>query len=466
MPNLRERIDALLAAPTRELGRLQWFVRQQVELWTFCARRLHENNLAAMSAALSFRTIFAMIPVIVLLFLAAKTLGMLEDSKQSLRSFLDASGFSQIVALDEAAVEPTEEPPVEAETPDERAARVINVADEIESMVMRVEGKLTFERLGPIGGLLFVWTALTLLTTIEQSLNRIFGSTRGRTMTQRLLLYWSAVTLCPAALAGASYLGAVAVHAIEGWHVLGWLLALIGAGGPILVGIVVLAAVYKFLTNAPVRWRAALGGAAVAAVLWLAAKAGFTLYVNQLVLKGNLYGVLGVFPLFMLWLNLSWMIFLFGAELAHTTANLALLRSRERARRITAGPSDALAAALAVARPYSDGRGFATVDELAGVLGRPMETVRFLLDRLAAANLVAVVDGGPQERVALLRPPERVCAADIEEALDVNADDCDDAAIRAAVEQVRAARRAGLCGMTLAALLAGTPDAVRGTTAD
>ena len=163
MDRLREHMERILTDPGQELGRWARFVIFQIELWRFCARRLRENNVMAMSAALSFRTVFAMIPVLVLALLVLKTVGALEDSKRSLRNFLDASGFGQIAAAHQGG--PTADPDTaESAT---QPVETVNLADRLEEIVTEVEGKLTFERIGPVGGVLFIWTALTLLTTLE-----------------------------------------------------------------------------------------------------------------------------------------------------------------------------------------------------------------------------------------------------------------------------------------------------------
>lgn len=80
--------------------------------------------------------------------------------------------------------------------------------------------------------------------------------------------------------------------------------------------------------------------------LWLVAKWGFAIYVTKLVGTGNLYGALGLLPLFLIWLNLSWLLFLFGAELANAAANLDTMNLEEQAGRTMLGPSDVLAAAV------------------------------------------------------------------------------------------------------------------------
>ena len=163
LQTVRQRVIRMLTSPGEELGSWARFVRFQVRLWYFCARRLRENNALAMSSALSFRAIFAMVPAIVLGVMVLRSFGALQDSRHAFREVLARSGFSKIVVVDRAegpdATSPTQ--------PASRPQRVTSAAEEIEKVIDRVEKKLTFGRLGPIGLALLIWSALTLLTTME-----------------------------------------------------------------------------------------------------------------------------------------------------------------------------------------------------------------------------------------------------------------------------------------------------------
>lgn len=408
---MSEQVRRLVTEPGKELSRLAAFLRVQARLWRFCARRLGENNLTAMSAALSFRTIFALVPTLVLALLAARALGALEDSKASLRRFLRDSGLAQIAAPEEPA---DAAPPAADATPPAR--KVINVADQIESLVIQVESKLNFRRIGPVGAALFIWSALSLLTTIEHSLNRVFHAARSRSIARRVLLYWSVMTLGPVALSAAIYLGGRALRAFDDWTVLSWLFTTVGRIGPILVGILALSAVYILMPNTAVVRRAAFGGALVAVLFWLAAKWAFSLYVERFVVADNLYGILGVLPLFLLWLNLSWMIFLFGAELAHTAANLGQIWRAEESEAAFLSPSDALAVTLAVAGAFQSGEGPIRPDRIAKRVRLPDEEVQWLLERLAERQFVCPVNGETELCYVLARPPASLRVNEILEA--------------------------------------------------
>lgn len=411
---VRDHMQRLFTAPGQEFGRLAAFVSLQARIWRFCAQRLHENNLFAMSAALSFQTIFALIPALVLALLAAGALGVLEDSKSSLRQFLEASGFAEIVAVQEgdgAATQPISG--TATQTTSSPGSRVINVANEIERVVANVQNKLTFEKIGPIGALLFIWSALSLLSTMEDSLNRVFGAARNRAVARRVLLYWSTMTLGPVLLAAAIFLGSRAIHAAQGMPILSSIVVLLGWFGPTLVGVLVLAAVYILLPNTRVNADAAIGGAVAAAIIWLAARWAFALYVERFVVKGNLYGILGVLPLFFMWLNFSWLIFLFGAELAHTAANLKRMTRGVIEDRTILTSADALAAVLAVAKPFHAGAGPVGVDRVVSQTGLSDEAALWLLERLTGGGVLCHVRGDDGDRYALAMPLELIRVADV-----------------------------------------------------
>ena len=173
---LKSRIESLLTTPGQELGRWARFLRFQIQLWRFCMRRLRQHNAMAMSAALSFRTIFNLIPILVLAILVMKSVGVLQDSKDSLRKLLDTAGFSQIRLLDDSSSEAAKLQDQTTLPSDTRNS----AADEIMNLVENVENQLTFSRVGPVGIALLIWTSVTLLTTIERSLNRIYEARASR----------------------------------------------------------------------------------------------------------------------------------------------------------------------------------------------------------------------------------------------------------------------------------------------
>ena len=461
LADLRGRLEDFLTRPGEQLGRGARFARTQIELWRFCGRRLRAHNVAAMSAALSFRTIFALIPTLVLAFLVLRSFGVVEDGKRALRSFLETSGLAQIKAVhkvDSEAGAGESEPETAAVSPvgeDVVVGDFINVADQIEAVVEDVESKLTFQRIGPIGALLLIWTAMTLLTTVESSLNRIFEAPRSRAMARRVILFWTSITLGPVLIVATIYLSRNAIASAAALPGISWLALTLGWFTPVLVGILVVAAGYRLVPNTHVRPAAAFGGALVAVPAWMVARWAFAIYVERFVFQGNLYGVLGLLPLFLLWLNVSWGIFLFGAELAHTATSLSRLRTAEHAERTVLGPSDWLAVALAIARPYADGRGLVTFEHTVELANLPGDAVQRVLDSFTESDLVFVTNES-EPRYGISRPLDRVSLADVVDLADPrgcpNGEDTN--GIHALIADKQQQARAELSKTTLADLCA------------
>jgi len=475
-----ERFQSLLNTPREELGRWSGMVHTQVRLWQHCMRRLRQRRAMAMSAELSFRTIFALVPAMVLAVLVLRSLGVTDQGKRDLRDLLEQAGLTQIqLSRAEDSPDPsptsatapaTETSPTNAvpetqpaTTPAEKVlAR--SVADELLDLVNEVEGKLRVATVGPIGVLVLVWSALSLLSTIESSLNRVFEAPRSRRLWRRVLLYWSVVTLMPLLLTVAVFVGKKATAAVEGIPVVGHL---VSAGSwliPVLLGILLLAMVYRLMPNTFVSMRTALGGAVLAVPIWMLAKWGFGMYVTR-VAAHSVYGAMGLLPLFLLWVNLSWAVFLFGAEIAATAANLERMESAELAERMRLGAWERLAVAVGVADHYQAGRGPALSTDLSDSTHLPAVAVQRLIDELLHADLVVPTESDGPPAYVLIRPAGSV---GVLEAMGIAADDMHAGQsqrygprIEAALRQVHATAHEALGKTTLADLLESTDSSTR-----
>ncbi len=169
-----------------------------------------------------------------------------------------------------------------------------------------------------MGVLVLLASALMMMASIEDRFNRIWRIASPRKGSARLLLYWAALTLGPilvtAGVGVSSWVYAqplwrgVAGHGVAGFRL--WLLA------PFLITWTGLAVLYEVVPNCRVRWRHAITGALVAAVLFEFARKGFAVYVQGVANYREVYGALAAIPIFLIWVYLSWVIVLLGAILA------------------------------------------------------------------------------------------------------------------------------------------------------
>lgn len=390
-----DRIRNLLRTPWDELGSWARFLRYQIHLWSYCLKQLHKTNAMAMSAALSFRTIFALVPMLILAFVMLKSLGLSSQNTEMLRNVLHQAQMDQIYVQKEADTSPIgyQYPFGQIAMPEEEPEppRQVTVAEEIETMVANVEGQLTVGRIGPVGVIVLVWAAIALLATIERSLNRVFESPRNRSWVRRILLYWSVLTLGPLLLTVVVYVGERAAGTVETMPALSWFLNVLAWIGPVLAGVMLLSLLYRLLPNARVSYRAALIGSAAAVTLWLLGRSAFFSYVEN-VGKRSIYGALGLVPLFLIWLNFSWWSFLFGAELCHTLRDLRRMDTARIGHERGLDGWDQLAAMIVVGMEYIQHDGPVPVDLIADKLELSPDLSEQLCGRLVDMGLLCRAD--------------------------------------------------------------------------
>jgi membrane protein len=187
-----------------------------------------------------------------------------------------------------------------------------------------------------VGVLVLLGSSISLMMSIEDAFNRIWRVHVARSASARFVVYWTALTLGPlllvAALAISSY--AFALPFIDVAEAQFSIKARVLAALPFLIVLSAFVAAYAVIPNRTVRFRHALIGALIAAVLFEAAKRGFALYATSYASYQQVYGALAMVPVFILWIYLSWAIVLFGASI---TASLSSFDYRPAALRLPRG---------------------------------------------------------------------------------------------------------------------------------
>lgn len=167
-----------------------------------------------------------------------------------------------------------------------------------------------------LGLVSLVATSILLLATIEDQMNAIFRVTIPRSWSQRVIVYWTVLTLGPLLLGLGISASAEAGTLFDGLGLPEWL-------GPILSRIfsfsfeaTALSLLYGLMPQRKVHWRSALAGAIVAAILLQFLKTGFSVFVLQMSSYSRVYGALAGVPIFLLWMYIFWLAVLAGAELS------------------------------------------------------------------------------------------------------------------------------------------------------
>ena len=203
-----------------------------------------------------------------------------------------------------------------------------------ESIARNLMGYLTqfaakASRLGVVGLVALLVTALALILTIDRTLNNIWRVKQVRPFAQRVLVYWAAITLGPLLLATSLTITSYVLSQSKG--VVGVLpgglrflldtleFALLAAG---------MAALFHYVPNTRVRWAHAWVGGVVAALGIQLAKKLLAIYISAVPTYSAVYGTFATAPILLLWIYIAWVIVLLGAVI---TAYLpSLLQGVER----------------------------------------------------------------------------------------------------------------------------------------
>lgn len=431
--------------PLGELNRWQLTARYAVGIARYGANELREDRASQMAAALTYRTIFSMIPLFVLSLLVFNAFGGFQtvggDLQTKIYDYLGLNAIELRETQEQSeqgesppAPPPKEEAPLgvepapadpetveggadaDPETPDEEQtkARVDQLLADLQQQVASVN----FTSIGMVGLGLLIWAGLSLVVSLETGFNRIYNAPAGRPWHLRITIYWAVITLGPVLVALSFYLTSKLLDtasSLDAFGLLSWVVNMLTPLASTAATWLLLLMMYMLLPNVKVQFRAALIGALVAAVLWEASKWGFRLYVNRAVGYSALYGSLGLVPLFLLWMYVTWMVILFGLEISYVVQTIKgthFVRNRmgqeSKPETLVDGPA-VFTIAAALGEAFDRGEGL-PVGDIAGRSELPVRAVELLTEAMRKAGLIHQIDeddDGPGD-YRLSRPAERI----------------------------------------------------------
>ncbi|MBN1975554.1 MAG: YihY family inner membrane protein [Sedimentisphaerales bacterium] len=422
----------LLTTPNTQLGRMGRLAVFQIKLWSHCAKLLRLNRAALQAAALSYRTIFGMIPLAIVMLLIFRLFPAYSDIGFKVKNLIydelqlsnikytsndnnvsesDANNiFSPIIFVNDINnIDP------KTNDPD----NTIVLTETLDDIVSDFFAGVHSSSVTLVSILIVIWAAIALLSTIEKAFNNIWRVSRGRNFLQRIINYWTLLTLGPILLGVGVYIATTNAAFTE-----------LETSGPdyipavlsYLISVVAFFLLYFVLPNTKVNIKPAIWGAAVAALVWAFAKWIFGMYVNKFIPYNQVYGMLGLIPLSVFWIYISWLIVLFGLQLTYTTQHLKSLDAAEIASAkkneeyFIANDITAINIVREIAYAFQYKQSPLEAEAISGKLDIPVELTEKIL-RSFVNHGILVKTSEPKTGYVPARDPEMISLSEISEAL-------------------------------------------------
>ncbi len=256
-------------------------------IWLFCFvpyifQQFFARRTMQSASSLAYTTLLSLVPLIAVMFSFFSNLPVFKDLSEIIQEFV----FSNFVP---------------------------SFGQTIRDYLINFSIKAS--QLTTTGIILLVVIALMLMSTINSALDNIWHITKRRSLIGRFLVYWAILTLGPVLIGvgfySTSYLLALPlVDSVDTSRLLTLM--------PFYTTSIAFTLLYILVPNTNVNTRHAIAGGVTAAILFELAKYTFGLYVKAVPTYQVIYGAMAVIPMFLIWIYVSWVIVLLGAQISYS----------------------------------------------------------------------------------------------------------------------------------------------------
>ena len=323
-------------------------------------RRFKEERCFQLCGSLTFTTLLALVPLITIMLTVVTAFPVFKDIVATLRSFA-----------------------------------TINLVPEASSNLISIYMQQFSDnaaRLTALGIVLLAVTSIMLMLTIDRAFNTIWRVKRPRPLIQRVLIYWSVLTIGPLLVGGSLSLTSWLVTQSMGLgkqapELTIAVLKLV----PLMLTSVAFGFLYRTVPNRQVTVLDAAVGGIIAAFAFEAMKIGFGHFVARIATYKLVYGTFASLPIFLMWIYLSWVVVVFAsvitAVLPYWRTGGVLLKQPPGAQFV-----EAVEILKMLCRAYVDGR-VLNLQQLRMAVKLSWEDAETILDKLVAAGWVAKLQG-------------------------------------------------------------------------
>ncbi len=364
----------------RDLPPRKFFLIKHLRIILLAARGFHADRCVLRASALTFYCILSLVPVAAMAFGIAKGFGLEKMLESHLRKYLE--GQEMI------------------------ADQVITFAH---NLLQNVKGGL----MAGIGVVILLWTVIKVLGNIEKSFNDIWGVKKNRSLPRKFSDYLSVVFIAPillvlstsATVAITTQLSARIVE-VPVLSIVAPLIILLLGLVPYFIGWALFAFVYLFLPNTKVNLRSAIIAGILAGTIFQLVQWAYIAFQVGVTRYSAVYGSFAALPLFLVWLQVSWLVVLFGAELSFAHQNVDTYEFEPDCLGVSRSFKNlvALRATQLLVDNFRQGKGPLTAQQISHELEVPIRLVNDIVFELVRANVLTETKAPDDDRQTGYQP--------------------------------------------------------------
>ncbi len=380
----------------RDLPRPRSILIKHLRVVLLALRGFDEDKCQLRASALTFYTLLSIVPIAAMAFGVAKGFGFEKHLERQIMQ-----GFAG---------------------QEEVATNIINFSNRL---LENTRGGLV----AGIGVAALFWVVIKVLGNIERSFDDIWGIKEMRPIGRKFSDYLSIMLLCPILIilsSSATVFITTQIRALtQSVEFLGFVASIILSGVrlvPYLFIWVLFTFIYIFMPNTKVNFKSALLAGIVSGTLYVVAPWGYINFQIGVARYNAIYGSFAALPIFLVWLQISWLITLFGAELSFAHQNVDTyefepdaLQASNRLKKLFA-----LRVTNFIVKNFDEGRAPLSDNRISHELEMPIRIVRDILFDLEKEGIVAKRSSEPHQEETYLpaRNIENLRVKDIIDALE------------------------------------------------
>jgi len=280
----------------KDLSGHRYFLIRQLRIYVLAVKGFYEDKCQLRASALTFYSLLSVVPVLAMGFGIAKGFGLEKILEDELKSNL--SGQKEVLQW------------------------LIEFANR---MLENTKGTL----IAGLGFIILFWSVLKVLSNIEESFNDVWQIKKSRSWGRKFSDYTAIMLFAPILLIGSSaatvFIKTMVNKVLENHNLLDsvgpFLFFLINLAPYFLVWIL-FTLLYTLMPNTHVKFKSGLIAGIIAGTIYQVFQILYIEFQGMVTTYNAVYGSFAALPLFLIWLQLSWLVVLFGAEISFAEQNV------------------------------------------------------------------------------------------------------------------------------------------------